>query len=130
VGFATDISVNRGETVHFKIKTDVLHYRLDLYRLGFYGGSGARYMATVRPSSGPSTQQPDCLADSATGLIDCGNWTESIAWRVPSEAGVEISTDHGATWHPAEGRERWQFTWKPCCAGQMTVQSRAVDEVM
>src|SRR6476661_2456710 len=64
LGFATDISVNHGETVHFKIKTDVLHYRLDLYRLGFYGGSGARYMATVRPSSSPSTQ-PDCLADSA-----------------------------------------------------------------
>ena len=34
----------------------------------------------------------------------------------------------GATWYPAEGRERWQFTWKPCCAGQATVQSRAVDD--
>jgi hypothetical protein len=85
LGFATDISVNHGETVHFKIKTDVPQYRLDLYRLGFYGRSGARYMATVRPSSGPSTQ-PDCLADSATGLIDCGNWADSISWRVPSEA--------------------------------------------
>lgn len=85
VGFATDISVNRGETVHFKIKTDALRYRLDLYRLGFYGGHGARHMATVRPSTGPSTQ-PDCLTDSSTGLVDCGNWTDSASWRVPSEA--------------------------------------------
>jgi hypothetical protein len=43
-------------------------------------------------------------------------------------AGVDVSTDHGATWYPAEGRERWQFTWKPCCAGQVTMQSRAVDD--
>lgn len=85
VGFATDISVNHGETVHFKIKTDALQYRLDLYRLGFYDGNGARYIATVRPSAGPLIQ-PECLSDSTTGLIDCSNWADSASWRVPSEA--------------------------------------------
>src|SRR4029077_14534834 len=32
-GFATDISVNRGETVRFKIDTDASDYRLDIYRI-------------------------------------------------------------------------------------------------
>src|SRR5579872_5601905 len=41
-GFATDISVNHGQTVSFKILTTAGSYRLDIYRLGYYGGNGAR----------------------------------------------------------------------------------------
>ena len=49
-GFATDMSVNLGETVAFKIKTDSPAYRLDIYRLGYYGGMGARQVVTIKPS--------------------------------------------------------------------------------
>ena len=37
-GFATDISVNTGQTVRFKVNTAATAYRLDIYRLGYYGG--------------------------------------------------------------------------------------------
>jgi hypothetical protein len=40
-GFATDISVNRGETVRFKVNTAARSYRLDIYRMGYYGGARA-----------------------------------------------------------------------------------------
>ncbi|MGH7232322.1 MAG: N,N-dimethylformamidase beta subunit family domain-containing protein, partial [Nitrospiraceae bacterium] len=85
LGFTTDISVNRGETIHFKIQTDATRYYLDIYRLGFYGGTGARKVATVQPALGLSPQPP-CLADAQTGLVDCGNWTESAFWNVPADA--------------------------------------------
>src|SRR5215210_3510480 len=49
-GFATDISVNQGQTVEFKIKTDASDYRLDIYRMGYYGGDGARKVDTIQPS--------------------------------------------------------------------------------
>ncbi len=49
-GFATDISVNRGETVRFKIDTNATNYKLDIYRLGYYNGMGARLVNTVLPS--------------------------------------------------------------------------------
>src|SRR5262247_2950146 len=49
-GFATDISVDQGQTVSFKISTPATAYRLDIYRLGYYGGMGARQVATVLPS--------------------------------------------------------------------------------
>ena len=49
-GFATDISVNRGSTVSFKISTEATAYRIDIYRLGYYGGRGARKVATINPS--------------------------------------------------------------------------------
>ncbi|MEQ1638863.1 MAG: N,N-dimethylformamidase beta subunit family domain-containing protein, partial [Methylococcales bacterium] len=85
-GFATDISVNKGQTVRFKINTPSTNYRLDIYRMGYYDGNGARKVATVEPSAVlPQNQQP-CLSHAPTGLVDCGNWTESASWLVPVNA--------------------------------------------
>src|SRR5712671_6848712 len=83
-GFATDISVNRGDTVHFKIDTAAPTIKIDLYRLGYYAGNGARKVATISSIAG--TNQPNCLTASTTGLIDCGNWAETASWAVPSTA--------------------------------------------
>jgi VCBS repeat-containing protein len=85
-GFATDISVNKGQTVRFKVKTDSPDYRLDIYRMGYYNDMGARLIATVQPSASLPQTQPACLNDATTGLIDCGNWAESASWAVPSTA--------------------------------------------
>jgi len=85
-GFATEISVDRGETVRFKVDTPSTNYRLDIYRLGYYGGAGARLVATVQPSAPLPQSQPDCLSDPTTGLVDCGNWAESASWAVPANA--------------------------------------------
>ena len=41
-GFASDISVDTGQTVDFKINTTATNYTIDVYRLGYYGGAGAR----------------------------------------------------------------------------------------
>ncbi|HEX7698082.1 MAG TPA: DUF4082 domain-containing protein, partial [Candidatus Acidoferrum sp.] len=85
-GFTTDISVNAGQTVFFKVTTNALAYRIDIYRLGYYQGNGARLVATVLPSALLPQSQPPCLSDSTTGLTDCGNWAVSAAWAVPSTA--------------------------------------------
>ena len=83
-GFATDISVNIGQTVHFKVKTTAATFGIDIYRLGYYGGLGARKIASLSNNAG--VNQPACLTDAATGLVDCGNWTESASWVVPANA--------------------------------------------
>ncbi|MET1005866.1 MAG: N,N-dimethylformamidase beta subunit family domain-containing protein, partial [Propionibacteriaceae bacterium] len=83
-GFATDISVNRGSTIGFKVKTTASSYRLDIYRMGYYGGRGARKITTVNPTSYP-TQPTSCLSNS-TGLVDCGNWAQTASWAVPADA--------------------------------------------
>ena len=85
-GFATDISVDQGQTVRFKVKTPSSNYRLDIYRMGYYGGQGARKVATVEPSASLPQSQPACLSQSATGLVDCGNWAQSASWAVPADA--------------------------------------------
>jgi hypothetical protein len=83
-GFAADISYNRGATAQFKVKTDAASIRIDVYRMGYYGGMGARKVATLTPASLPA--QPACLTESASGLIDCGNWSVTASWTVPAAA--------------------------------------------
>src|SRR6478672_9250357 len=58
-GFATNISVNQGGTVNFKIQTAATAFRLDIYRMGYYGGNGARKVDSLT-RSGPQNQ-PACL---------------------------------------------------------------------
>src|SRR5437867_3711351 len=83
-GFATDISVNIGGTVHFKVKTTASTFGIDIYRLGYYGGFGARKIASLPNVAG--RVQPSCVSDATTGLVDCGNWIESASWTVPTTA--------------------------------------------
>ena len=91
-GFATDMSVNLGETVAFKVKTHSPKYRIDIYRMGWYGGSGARLQETIRPAVPLPQVQPDCKVGPFR-LVDCGNWAVSASWLVPVEAvsGVYIA---------------------------------------
>lgn len=92
-GFSTDISVNVGKTIGFKVDTDASSYAIDIYRLGWYGGDGARKIASVTPSAALPQRQPQCINDLTTQLYDCGNWGLSASWAVPSTAtsGVYIA---------------------------------------
>src|SRR5215831_5976464 len=100
-GFATDISVNVGGAISFKIDTTASSYTIGIFRMGYYQGNGARKVASVTPSAKLPQQQPACLSDAATGLVDCGNWAVSASWTVPATAvsgvylAVLVRTDTG-----------------------------------
>ncbi|MBX6311548.1 MAG: Ig-like domain-containing protein [Isosphaeraceae bacterium] len=86
MGFTTDISVNAGQMVSFKVNTDATNYHIDIYRLGYYQGNGAAFKASV-PVSLPTPQfQPPPRVDPTTGLVDAGNWSVSATWAVPADA--------------------------------------------
>ena len=115
-GFATDISVNRGDTVQFKIDdADAIEYSIPIYRLGYYGGDGARLVDTIPAGDVAATAQPACSetdipigggAATSGKLLDCGNWSVSATWAVPADAtsGVYIArptrSDGGASHIP------------------------------
>jgi hypothetical protein len=89
-GFATSMSVNAGETVSFKISnTSGSAYHIDILRVGYYQGNGARKIVNNMAPTASQTQ-PACLngtgANANTGLIDCGNWAVSASWSVPSSS--------------------------------------------
>ncbi|MCS7014882.1 MAG: Ig-like domain-containing protein [Gemmatales bacterium] len=85
-GFATDISVNKGQTIGFKINTDSRNYVIDIYRMGYYGGMGARKIDSITIRLNQSQLQPAPIVDATTGLVDAGNWSVTATWRVPQDA--------------------------------------------
>src|SRR5438874_494763 len=83
-GFSSQESAVPGDTLHFKVSSPAT-YHVFIYRLGWYGGDGARLMPTSPADVLPAITQPDCLSDT-TGLVDCGNWSVTASWTVPSDA--------------------------------------------
>ena len=110
VGFPTDISFNIGDTARFKVRTDSAKYRVDIYRTGWYGGLGARLVATVRPSVPLPQRQPECAIVWSIRLYDCGTWGVSASWPIPSDAvsGVYLARlvreDGDTTWRNDNSR--------------------------
>ena len=85
-GFGDNISVNVGQTINFRVNTNANSYHIDIYRMGYYQGNGARLVTTITPSATLPQAQPACLTDATTGLYDCGNWAISASWTVPANA--------------------------------------------
>jgi hypothetical protein len=54
-----------------------------------------------------------------------GNATDTGGGAV---AGIEISVDGGATWHPASGTNTWQYAWTPGVTGAVNIRTRATDD--
>ena len=82
-GFATDISVNRGNTINFKIDVNTgadKDFGIKIYRIGYYQGNGARLIADLGNFTGVA--QAACGYDGVTGLLDCGNWSTTASWSV------------------------------------------------
>ena len=92
-GFTTEFSVAPGDTVHFKVKTPAgsRSYRYEIYRLGWYGGNGARQVwpvcDVVAPAPCPRLTISDnpvqgpcdrfAAGDPGLDVADCTNWQVS-----------------------------------------------------
>jgi hypothetical protein len=82
-GYATSMHVNRGETLSVKVHSPTSAWTGTVYRLGYYGGAGARQIATI---NGAQTTQPNGTVDPTTLMTSCANWAVNGTWAVPSDA--------------------------------------------
>jgi hypothetical protein len=85
-GYGSKTSVAAGEPITFHVSTSpAANFRIDVYRLGWYGGAGARRMQCLPSCTGSiagvarSTPPPN----SETGKIDA-NWPQSASLTIPS----------------------------------------------
>ena len=69
------------------------------------------------PTGGTSINQGQTVTITGTAA--------DIAGRV---AGIEVSTDGGATWHPATGTTNWSYTWTASGPGTHIIEARATDD--
>jgi hypothetical protein len=87
-GYASLTSVNRGNTINLFVSTNG-DYTIDIYRMGWYGGLGARKMAGPFQKTGTLQQIPTPTAD---GLFEC-NWSLSHTLSVANDwvSGVYVA---------------------------------------
>src|ERR1043165_3703546 len=82
-GYASLTSVNRGGTISFYVNTAEANYTIDIYRMGWYGGLGARKL--LGPINRGGTSQAIPTPDPTTGLVEC-RWINPYTLTIPSSA--------------------------------------------
>jgi len=80
-GYASLTSVNRGGRILLFVNTQESTYKMDIFRMGYYGGAGGRRMMNTISRSG--TAQPACPMDATTGLIEC-DWVDPYVLDIPN----------------------------------------------
>ena len=78
-GYASATSVNRGDTIQFYVNTSAPSYKMDIYRMGWYGGLGARRMLPTIQL--PGVQQPTPITDPVTRLTQCP-WSSTYSLTI------------------------------------------------
>lgn len=79
-GYASLTSVNRGWQISLYVNTADPVFTLEVFRMGWYGGTGARRMAA--PIKLRGTQQPIPTPDPTTGIVEC-QWSNPHILNIP-----------------------------------------------
>lgn len=81
-GYCSKTSVRAGDEITFFVSTNPASpFRLELYRMGYYGGSGGRKVAEFGPFKGVVQPAPEI---GARRLREC-RWTPATSIRIPSD---------------------------------------------
>lgn len=79
-GYAGKTSINKGESITLHASTIRSTYKIEIFRIGWYGGAGASLKLTVNGLTGANHGVPS--PDPVTGLIDA-NWP--VAYTVNTD---------------------------------------------
>lgn len=106
-GYAWATSVDVGETVNLSVEAPGGRWRADAYRMGYYGGAGARLV--WRSEDQEPVDQPDPVTDYLSGALEA-QWSPSLTVSTDSwPPGMYLfkltSDDGGATFVPLVVRD-------------------------
>jgi len=83
-GYCSRQSVSAGQTLHIFVGTDpARQFNIDVYRMGYYGGAGARHMTTLGPLAGQTQPVPE-IGPEPGRLRQC-RWEPSAALSIPDD---------------------------------------------
>jgi hypothetical protein len=83
-GYCSHQSISAGETLSVFVSTDpARRFTLDVYRMGYYGGTGARLMTKFGPRDGTTQPEPTLGPDPAR-LREC-RWEPSVEFAIPED---------------------------------------------
>jgi hypothetical protein len=108
-GYASTPSVNKGQTIRFYVSVNQKSaYTMNIYRMGYYNGTGGRLLRSLSFTAQQSVIQPSCNAQPAPptlvgdnmisvppgqyGLVEC-NWAVTYSTVIPTDwtSGIYIA---------------------------------------
>lgn len=79
-GFADRTYAADGQQVVLRVSTSAPSFRVTAYRIGWYGGAGAR--AVWHSATVPAQHQPACTRTAGINMVSCQNWRPSLSVRL------------------------------------------------
>ncbi len=80
-GYGSRISLNHGQSIDFYVTTTASNVAINIYRMGWYGGAGARLMQSM--GTFPGVNQPQAQPDPTYGMVT-ENWSKTTTLTVPA----------------------------------------------
>lgn len=104
-GYVSRMSVKAGDSLKIYVSMDPpAYFKLDIFRMGYYGGKGGRLMKTFSPLDGlPQGIKQLTPVDGEHHIMEC-NWKVSAALKIPDNWVSGIYLGKLSTWrnHDAE----------------------------
>lgn len=106
-GYCSHQSISAGETLRFFVSTDpARQFTLDIYRMGYYGGAGARQMTRLGPLMGATQAVPEMGA--APGRLRECRWEPSAELKIPEDWPSGVYLGKLTTIPQARSEPYWQ----------------------
>ena len=81
-GYASAVQATPGQHVTLFVSTDAATFRVSAFRMGYYGGAGARLV--WRSSTARGALQPPCPLTPGINMVEC-SWSPSMQFTVSSD---------------------------------------------
>ncbi|HWA99302.1 MAG TPA: N,N-dimethylformamidase beta subunit family domain-containing protein, partial [Pirellulales bacterium] len=104
-GYCSHQSIEPGQTIQVMVSVDPPgHYSIDIFRMGYYGGAGARLMTTLGPFAGKPQPLPDV---GPRRLREC-RWEVAAELPIPNDWPSGVYLGRLSREPAADGTHPWQ----------------------
>lgn len=109
-GYVSHMSIKTGDSLSIYVSTNpAVDYKIDIYRMGYYGGKGGRLMTTLSPLKGlaKGITQPTPV-DGLYHMMEC-NWKVSAKIKIPEDWVSGVYLGRLSVWRETEAEAYFIF---------------------
>ncbi len=103
-GYVSHRSVRAGDTLTVHVSADPAdQFQLDVFRMGYYGGKGGRFVRRISPLDGVdvrATPEP-APADGVNHIVEC-RWNAAVTLEIPADWVSGVYLGKLSTWRKTE----------------------------
>lgn len=124
-GFANTTYAAAGQDIVLYVSTTAASFHVVAYRMGWYGGAGARQIWESAQVAG--RVQPPCPVTAGTNMVSCDNWAPSLSVAVTA---AFVQGDYLFKLVGAGGEQSYVLMtiWDPASTATYLVMTRSLTE--